>query len=132
MNQNSNPNPNPNSNPNPNPNSNPNPNPNPNYLNFKKIIIDYINKKIKLFYYGSTNTICKNPAKKYIENYIQSNKLYQFEKLPILYTNPRWDELNKKPKFNNRVLYNYYPIYLQKQTSITNKFPNKFIFESPK
>jgi hypothetical protein len=59
--------------------------------------INYIFKFLGYFY-KPTNLQPTNPAEKYIQNYKAKNK---FKKLPLLYTNPKWDSEKKKLIFNS-------------------------------
>jgi hypothetical protein len=106
---------------------------------FQKMIFNNISK------YFIYNSKPNNPAGKYLE--FQKNKT-QFNKLPMLYTNPKWNPQLKKLEFNSFDYelelakkrpqvknFNYYPFHYNFNPFIkTNKNDKKFplIFTNPK
>ena len=54
--------------------------------------------QIVTYFYNFDKLKPVNPANEYIKNYKNSKK---FKKLPLIYTNPKWDALNKRMVWNS-------------------------------
>lgn len=104
---------------------------------FYTYFIEYIN-----YFYNYNKLKPSQPVKKYIENYKNSHK---FKKLPLIYTNPRWDYINKKllwysfdqelylakrrPQYNNFYCCKYKNVYhWNYNKNISYDKNNKFIY----
>jgi hypothetical protein len=102
--------------------------------------------QITRYFYNFDKLKPVNPTNEYIENYKNTKK---FKKLPLIYTNPKWDKLNKRLIWNsfdqelelakkrhvyNNLYwyYNKYPcIYLYIYPTYNKKHSN-IIFQNPR
>jgi hypothetical protein len=97
---------------------------------FYNYFIQHIN-----YFYNYNKLKPSQPFKKYIENYKNSHK---FKKLPLIYTNPRWDSINKKLLWNSfdqelakrRLMYNNIILYQNSYLTI-NKLKYYYYFKFP-